>query len=101
MAKQITPAVSYEELEPSHEERSQSVTDQVIADLNERREYGTSIYGTELMTHNGRPALFDAYQEALDLVLYLRQAIMELEVSNIQNQQESSIHRRYGEEDMI
>jgi hypothetical protein len=30
-----------------------------------------------LQAHNGRNALIDAYQEALDLVVYLRQAIEE------------------------
>jgi hypothetical protein len=29
------------------------------------------------MTNNGRDSLMDAYQEALDLVMYLRQAIEE------------------------
>jgi len=34
-------------------------------------------YGTYLQTHNGRDALWDAYQEAMDLCMYLRQAILE------------------------
>jgi len=34
-------------------------------------------YHTYLLTHNGRDALIDAYQEALDLAMYLRQAIEE------------------------
>jgi hypothetical protein len=38
---------------------------------------GKAKYGTELKTHNGRKALVDAYQEALDLCLYLKQALME------------------------
>lgn len=53
------------------------VTDLVLADLRERRQAGTAKYGTPLKTHNGRDALVDAYQEALDLALYLRQAIEE------------------------
>lgn len=56
-----------------------SVTDLVIRDLDERRKFGTTKYGTELKTHNGRKALIDAYQEALDLCLYLRQLIQELD----------------------
>lgn len=39
-------------------------------------------YGTLLMTHNGRDALVDAYQETLDLVMYLAQVIMEREVDS-------------------
>ena len=34
-------------------------------------------YGIMLQTDNGREALWDAYQEALDLAMYLRQAILE------------------------
>jgi len=49
----------------------------VLNDLAERAKYGKEQYGTYLMTHNGRDALVDAYHEALDLVMYLAQAIME------------------------
>lgn len=55
----------------------ESVVDLVIADMQERREFGIRKYGGELMTHNRRDPLMDAYQEALDLALYLRQAIAE------------------------
>lgn len=56
-----------------------SVTDALIADLTDRREMGKQKYGTELKSFNGRSPLVDAYQEALDLCLYLKQALMELE----------------------
>ena len=49
----------------------------VIAYMQERNSIGTKKYGTPLMSHNGRDALIDAYQEALDLCVYLRQAIEE------------------------
>lgn len=51
----------------------------VIEDLNTRREFGIAKYGTPLQADNGRDALVDAYQEALDLVCYLRQVIEERE----------------------
>ena len=51
----------------------------VAQDLESRRAYGISKYGTTLQAHNGRNALIDAYQEALDLAVYLRQAIEEQE----------------------
>lgn len=54
-----------------------AVWDLVIADMKERNQIGTAKYGTPLQAHNGRDALVDAYQEALDLVVYLRQAIEE------------------------
>ncbi len=53
------------------------VVDQVINDLLDRAEMGHKKYGTYLQTNNGRDALWDAYQEALDLCMYLRQALME------------------------
>jgi len=51
----------------------------VLADIQARVEAGEAKYGTKLMTHNGRDPLWDAYQEAIDLVMYLRQAILERE----------------------
>ena len=49
----------------------------VIDDLNARATAGAMKYGTVLKSDNGRDALVDAYQEAQDLVMYLRQAIQE------------------------
>ena len=49
----------------------------VLADLHARSAMGVRKYGTLLEAHNGRDALMDAYQEALDLAMYLRQAIAE------------------------
>ena len=57
------------------------VLDLVKKDLEDRAIVGNEKYGTYLMTHNGRDALMDAYQEALDLVMYLRQLIAENEIS--------------------
>jgi len=49
----------------------------VMLDLQARSDMGKKKYGTRLFTKNGRSALWDAYQEALDLVMYLRQEIEE------------------------
>ena len=49
----------------------------VIQDIEERVVAGEMRYGTVLQTQNGRDALWDAYEECLDLVMYLRQAILE------------------------
>jgi hypothetical protein len=54
-----------------------SVQGMVIADLEVRLQVGIQRYGTPLQPHNGRDALRDAYEEALDLACYLRQAIAE------------------------
>jgi hypothetical protein len=49
----------------------------VIADMEARDRVGLQRYGTQLRPHNGRDALLDAYQEALDLCVYLRTALYE------------------------
>ena len=49
----------------------------VIDDIEERAAMGKDKYGTYLRANNGRKPLVDAYQEALDLVMYLRQKIEE------------------------
>jgi hypothetical protein len=54
-----------------------AVWDLVIGDMRARDEGGRAKYGTRLQPHNGRDALVDAYQEAIDLAVYLRQAIYE------------------------
>lgn len=56
---------------------STPIWDLVIADMRERDSVGRQRYGTPLQANNGRDVLVDAYQEALDLVVYLRQAIEE------------------------
>lgn len=68
---------SQHEPDPVNATQSQRVLDLVVEDLEARAEAGKQKYGTYLMTHNGRRALIDAYQEALDLVMYLRQCIAE------------------------
>jgi hypothetical protein len=54
-----------------------SVQDLVVVDLQRRKAQGQQKYGTVLQGHNGRDPLIDAYQEALDLCQYLRQALFE------------------------
>lgn len=70
--------------QPPPQKGNQIVVDQVLADIRERAEAGKQKYGTYLETNNGRDPLWDAYQEAIDLVMYLRQALLEKEAS--QNQ---------------
>jgi hypothetical protein len=53
------------------------LTEMICCDLVARQEVGIAKYGTPLKTHNGRDALVDAYQESLDLLMYLRQWMME------------------------
>ena len=55
----------------------QSIHDLVTADIADRKAIGIERYGTTLQAGNGRDVLVDAYQEALDMACYLRQAIAE------------------------
>lgn len=55
------------------------IQDLVIADIEARKQVGIKRYGTVLQPFNGRSALLDAYQEALDLCQYLRQLLYEEE----------------------
>ena len=67
------------EHQPPSTQGNQVVVDVVLADIRERAETGKQKYGTYLQTNNGRDALWDAYQEAIDLVMYLRQKLLEQE----------------------
>jgi len=48
--------------------------------LSERAEMGMRKYGTHLSFYNRRNPYIDAYQETLDLIMYLRQVIEETDV---------------------
>ncbi len=53
------------------------VTDLVIKDMQERASFGRKKYGTFLQPFNGRNSMIDAYQEVMDLIVYIRQALEE------------------------
>ena len=53
------------------------VLDYVLADLKSRAEMGKQKYGHYLETQNGCNALQDAYEEALDMCMYLKQKLLE------------------------
>lgn len=56
---------------------SRPVWEIVIEDMFNRNEFGKAKYGTPLQANNGRNALKDAYEEVLDLAVYLKQRIIE------------------------
>lgn len=64
---------------PTPRNGAPSVHAEVRLDLHEREAVGVRRYGVHLQPHNGRSALRDAYEEALDLACYLKQALMESE----------------------
>lgn len=51
----------------------------VIADVQDRLEHGIRKYGTGLQVGNGRDMAQDAYEEVLDLAVYLRGLLAERE----------------------
>ena len=63
--------------EPDPVPGKKNVSDLVLQDIKDRIDMGEKKYGMKLQTFNGRDPLWDAYQEAIDLVMYLRQEIEE------------------------
>lgn len=53
------------------------VFDLVLTDFARRNEVGLVEYGVTMQPHDGRDSLWDAYEEALDLAVYLRKLIWE------------------------
>lgn len=53
-------------------------------DLVRRTDLGVSRYGTPLQTFNGRDALLDAYEELLDATKYLKQYILEQNLTRLE-----------------
>lgn len=45
--------------------------------IEARKQTGIERYGTPLQPHNGRDALRDAFEEAVDLATYLAQVLIE------------------------
>jgi len=62
----------------------------VREDLEVRERVGVQRYGSPLRIFNGRDALVDAYQEAMDLTVYLRQAIAERDFASEQEALETA-----------
>jgi hypothetical protein len=64
---------------PRQGEGAVKIVDFVVEDLRGRDAVGQKKYGHPLQANNGRNALRDAYEEALDLAMYLRQRLAEEE----------------------
>lgn len=59
----------------------------VLADMEARRQLGIARYGVPLRPDNGRDNLIDAYQEALDLCVYIRSEIEKRGIGTMDPQQ--------------
>lgn len=66
--------------------------DWLKADMKARHELGVAKYGTPLRVWNGRDATVDAYQEALDLVVYVKQARERLEPYSLKKPDDINAH---------
>lgn len=76
----LTPAIErrHAEIQPAPKPNQHpAVWPLVMVDMAGRDKLGRERYGTPLQPHNGRDALRDAYEEALDLAVYLRTAMYE------------------------
>lgn len=71
---EVNPATSKE---PTPKGSGINIVDLVKADIEARAVEGEKTYGERLKAFNGRSGLTDAYQEAVDLVVYLRQVLEE------------------------
>ena len=63
--------------QPKPEGTGPPIFDLMMKDIEERKSAGIKTYGEPLRAFNGRDPLIDAYQEALDLAVYLRQELFE------------------------
>lgn len=57
------------------------VLDAVIADLVARAELGNEKFGGPMRPFDGRDALREAYEESLDLTMYLRKELLERDLA--------------------
>lgn len=63
--------------QPNPKEGTEPIGKLVLKDMQDRIDMGFIKYGTVLKAHNGRDPLLDAYEEVIDLAMYLRQEIYE------------------------
>lgn len=75
---------------------SKDIADLVIEDIKKRKEFGKKKYGVPLRANNGRNALQDAYEEAQDMMLYLKQRLVEEERSEQLWKDEDTIELEYN-----
>lgn len=59
-----------------------SIQELVRRDLLHREQENLRLYGSAVTAYSGRSAILDAYEEALDLCVYLRQVIEEMTIGD-------------------
>lgn len=71
------------------------LVEKIVADGLARDEMGAKKYGQRLQADDGRDHLVDAYQEALDLAVYLRQEIAECWTGGLELERLTSAGKLY------
>ncbi|PPS89536.1 hypothetical protein [Streptomyces sp. MH60] len=79
--------------QPLPAEGQENVQDKLIDLIKERRDLGVQRYGRPLQTFNGRNAVRDALEEALDLSTYLMQVEMEKKATQACIREALHLHR--------
>ncbi len=62
--------------EPEPTPGTMDVWPELVKDIEARVKMGLAKYGDVFQADNGRDSLMDAYQDALDLVIYLKAELM-------------------------
>lgn len=76
--------------------QQRDIITKVIADIEARDKNGIAKYGTRLQPFNGRDALWDAYEEALDKAVYTRQALYEAQDQRIVTEEQKNLVNALG-----
>lgn len=87
--------IGAEQVDPDNADHLPDVNMLVRADLLGRAMEGERKYGKRLRPFNRRSALVDAYQEAMDQVVYLRQAIAEGDLGDLTLDHYQELCRKY------
>jgi hypothetical protein len=66
----------------------QNIVTILLQEIQEKADRGAAKYGSALMSFNGRNSLVDAYQELIDLLMYLRQCVEEDPVGKLKRLKE-------------
>lgn len=82
-AEDALAAQQHREQPPPVPNGGPSMHDLVCAELQKRKHLGLNRYGSLLQAGNGRDALRDALEEALDLAVYLMQVIAERDTTDV------------------
>lgn len=74
---------------------SKDIADLAVEDIKKRKIMGKKKYGVPLRANNGRNAIQDAYEEAQDMMLYLKQRLVEEERAEKLWKEEDTIELEY------